>query len=81
MGMWPSWCIILVDSSFFGSVPVALPVKNIIMIVKLSTEEAKATNYVVKRPFMYKAVQYFKGDFVEATNEDLKFLIRNNLIS
>jgi len=63
-----------------GCVPVAHPIKIITMITKISAENANNCDYKVQRPFVYKGVQYFKGEWVEATDEDLKFLLRNILI-
>lgn len=41
---------------------------------------AEKGDYRVTRPFKYHDVLYKKGDVIEATQNELKFLLRNNLI-
>lgn len=51
------------------------------MIEKLTTEQTKKHSYRVQRPFVYMGTQYEKGQAIRATDKDLKFLLRNNLIA
>lgn len=50
------------------------------MIATIPIEEATKGDYEVRRPFVYKGVQYLKGEKILASDDDLKFLLRNNLI-
>ena len=50
------------------------------MITKLTEETRKKHSYTVKRPFTMKGQQFQEGDPIEAKKEDIKFLLKNNLI-
>jgi hypothetical protein len=50
------------------------------MIQKIEPENQEKGNYRVVRPFVYQEVEYFKDEAIEADGDDLKFLLRNNLI-
>lgn len=50
------------------------------MIRQLPQNEVDKHSYRVKRPFKYKGVFYKANCPIEASGEDLKFLIKNSLI-
>lgn len=50
------------------------------MIAIIPENEARKDDYRVQRPFIYQEVEYARGEAVEATDDDLKFLLKNNLI-
>lgn len=50
------------------------------MIAIIPENEARKDDYRVQRPFIYEEVEYAKGEAIQASGDDLKFLLKNNLI-
>jgi len=50
------------------------------MVTKIPLESQQKGDYRIVRPFVYQDVEYFKDEAIEADGDDLKFLLRNNLI-